>query len=503
MSAFVRPRAATPGEPFPLTPRARARLPIASGISTGRALTWVLALMVAGTGIRVAAARDLSAEEIRTVDQAHLSFGDLLSSLSHRGVKPPLLPALDWLTVRVAGSGDFWIRFPSLVAGVALIPVTAWLASELFGHTAAAVAALLAAVAPILVWYSQEATGYALVALFGTLALTGAVRAARDGRARDWSLHTLAAALAVCADWSGIFVVVATEAALLLALLQRRRQGAPLRPSARGWAVASLALAALLTPLGFLLAAQLGHGGLAAVTTVSASGVDFYPAVSNLSWALFGFHPTAVTTALAAAWPLAMLVSLALLGRGTSRRFTLLLVAALVPALAVLALGIAVPGAFDVRYGIAAVPPLIVLFARMATAWTRTRSGRRLFVAALVIVLAGALVDQQADAGNPRRFDYRQALDQVRREAGPGAAVFYDPASLRLVLAHYAPSLDARPLTTRLPTRREAGSVFVIASGADSGAPLALRFREIGALDATRRLVGFHRYPGVQVWRYR
>jgi hypothetical protein len=45
--------------------------------------------------------------------------------------------------------------------------------------------------------------------------------------------------------------------------------------------------------------------------------------------------------------------------------------------------------------------------------------------------------------------------------------------------------------------------VFVITSNADSGAPLALRYREIGALNATRARVGYHGYPGVQVWRYR
>ena len=462
------------------------------------------ALTLVGAGISATQTRGLSAEEITLVNQAHLSLDGLLTNLAHGGVKPPLLPVIEWCIVRVAGDGDFWIRFPSLVAGVALIPVTAWLASELFDRRTAVVAALLAAVGPIIVWYSRDATGYELVALFGTLAVVGAVRAMRHGRAVDWGLHAVAAALAVWSDWSGLFIVAATELVLLLALLQRRQTGAPLRPFVRAWGLDTLAIAYQLAPLGILFASQLhSAGGLDGVTTVSASGVSFDDAVSNFVWALFGFHASAVTTALAAAWPLAMLASLVLLGRGTDRRFTVLLVCGLTPVVGVLALGIAVPGAFDVRYGVAAVPPLLVLFSRMAVAWPRGPNARTLVVAAMMIVLVGALVDQQIDSSNPRLFDYPRALERVQRQAGARSAVFYDPSSLRIVLDHYAPGLRASPLTTRLPTRRQARQVFVITSNADSGRPLELRFREIGALDATRSRVSFHSYPGVHVWRYR
>lgn len=464
----------------------------------------VTALTLVGAGIRVAATHGLSAEEIRNGDQAHQSLDNLLTGLAHGGVKPPLLPVIEWCIVRLAGDGDLLVRLPALVAGVLLIPVTAWLADELFDRRTAVVAALLTAVGPILVWYSQDATGYQLVALFGTLTVLAAVRAIRRGRTVDWALHAVAAALTVWSDWSGVLIVAATELVLLMELYRRRRTGAPVRPFLRGWGLATLALAYQLAPLGLLFASQLNSsGGLTGVTTVSASGVSFNDAVSNLVWALFGFHASAVTTALAAAWPLAMLASLVLLGRGTDRRFTLLLVCGLVPVLGVLALGIAVPGAFDVRYGIAAVPPLVVLFSRMATAWPRGRTPRLLVIATIVIVLVGSLVDQQVDSGNPRAFDYRKALQRVEKEAGPRAAVFYDPASLDIVFAHFAPGLDASPLTKHLPTRLQAGNVFVITSGADSGAPLALRNREIGALNATRRLVSHHTYPGVEVWRYR
>ena len=92
----------------------------------------VAALTLVGAGIRVAVTHGLSAEEIRTGDQAHLSLDNLLTSLAHGGVKPPLLPVIEWCIVRLAGDGDFLVRLPALVAGALLIPVTAWLARELF-----------------------------------------------------------------------------------------------------------------------------------------------------------------------------------------------------------------------------------------------------------------------------------------------------------------------------------------------------------------------------------
>ncbi|MBV8710457.1 MAG: hypothetical protein JOY56_01670, partial [Solirubrobacterales bacterium] len=157
----------------------------------------------------------------------------------------------------------------------------------------------------------------------------------------------------------------------------------------------------------------------------------------------------------------------------------------------------------DVRYALAAVPLVWVLIAHVATAWPRSRLGRTLVVGGILLLLAGALVDQQIDLNNPRRYEFRQSFAQVQRDAHPGAAVFYEPAALHPVVSRYAPGLHASPLTTRLPTRTQAGSVFVITSFANSPRLQALLNREIGALRATRYLVSYHTYAGVKVWRFR
>jgi hypothetical protein len=464
----------------------------------------VVVLIAVGAAIRLAVTRGLSVDEVRDVDQARVSFGQLITRLHHHGTQPPLHPVLTWLMIHLFGDGNAAVRLPSMVAGIALIPAVAWLASELYDRRTAAVAAMFAAVAPVLVWYSQEASGYILVALFGTLAVIGAARVVRRGQPGDWVLHTVSAALAVWSGWPGIFVVLATEIVLLAAFIRRRRSPAPSGRFLAWWGLDTLALVCQFVPLAVLFAGQLtGNGGLSGVMGVAASGVSFYSVVSNLSWTMFGFHPGVVTTVLSALWPLAMLASLLMVGRAVSRNGWLLIACAVVPALGVFALGLAAPQAFDVRYFVAAVPPVLVLTARMATSWPRGGLGRLAVAAGAVLVLAGALIDQQVDSNNPRRYDYQSAFAQVQRDAGPRTAVFVEPVDLRVVLGRDAPGIHAAALSKRLPTRSKARSVFVITSFANQPALAQLLNREIGALRATRHLVHFRRYPGVRVWWFR
>lgn len=496
------PRAADP-EPFPIDRRGRARLPFAREMSRRQALVALLGATILSAAVRVAVTRGLSLDEIRDLDAARVPFGTLISHLIHGGVYAPLHPVLLWCAIRIFGDGNTAVRLPSLLAGIALVPAVAWLAAEVYDRRTATLAGLLACLAPALVWYGQEASPYALVTLFGTLAVIGAVRAARHGRPADWALHTVAAALTVWSDWSGLPVVLATEIVLLIAYLDLRRDQPQARRFLTGWGLASVALAIQIVPLLLLLASELHNGGgFAGVFGVSASGVSFYTTVSNASWLLFGFHPSAVTSTLSAVWPLAMLACLTMVGRGVARASWTLLLCALLPGLTLLIVGLFVPGAFDVRFVLVSAPFLVILFARLAAAWPRSTTGRVLVAAAMLLILAGALIDQQIDSGNPRLDDYGAALATVRREAGPGATVLYEPADLRLVLQRFDPQLEARPLTHQLPTPTRHGSVFVVTSFQNDPAALALRNREIGALRATSHLIGYRSLPGVQVWRF-
>jgi 4-amino-4-deoxy-L-arabinose transferase-like glycosyltransferase len=468
-----------------------------------RQLAWLIGLAaLTGLILRTAAAPGLSLQEVETLDSARLPFGSLITHIVDRGVHPPLQPVLVWFAVHLFGYGSFSARLPSLVAGILLVPAVARLSAQMFDRRTTVVAALLAAVAPILVWYSQDVSGYELAALFGTLSLTEALRATRTGAIRAWALYAVWASLAVWSDWSGWFVVIASQVLIAAEVAWQRQNRVALRRLLTGWGGSMAALACQFVALGVLLADQIqAQGGLQGVATVGASGVSFYSAVSNFAWALFGFHPDAVTSGVAAVWPLAMLASLVLIGRNLGPRGRVLLVCALIPAVGTLVLGLIAPGAFDVRYGLVGIPPLLVLAANAVTSWPRSQLGRVLTAAGLVVILLGALADQQLDPANPRRYDFASAFQQIKRQARPASEVLLEPGALRLMAQRDAPRLRTAALTRTLPTR--ASNVFVVTSFTGHGSLWRLRNREIGALRATRHLISRRSYPGVQVWWFR
>lgn len=101
-----------------------------------------------------------------------LAQRDLVTIARHASydIHPPLYYWLLHGWTSVAGTSEVAARSLSVVAGVALVAGVWALGRRLAGPSAAAVAALLAAVAPFQVYYSQEARMYIWAALFGLLA---------------------------------------------------------------------------------------------------------------------------------------------------------------------------------------------------------------------------------------------------------------------------------------------------------------------------------------------
>jgi uncharacterized membrane protein len=381
------------------------------------------------------------------------------------------------------------------VAGTLVVPALYWLGRELYDRRTGVAAALLGTVAPLLVWYSQEARDYAFVTLFAVLTVLGCARVLRRGSVGDWALWVVAGALLVWSHWFAALLLGVT-AAVLVGAAVRRRQGRV----ALGLLGSAAALAAMLTPLVLMAISQVDAtgtgGGFSGPGDGGGSGVSFYTATSNLSWLLGGFHPQAVSVVLSAIWPLGMLVSLLTLGVKLRRPTVLVLACAIGPVVALLVLGFVNPGVFDVRYFIAAAPLVVLLFARLG-------ARKPVVLAAIFALLAVALLDQQLDPANPRRYDYREALASVRHELGPRDVVLYEPPELRYVLERYAPGVTARPLDGALPTRREARRVVVLGSFLDQQRYKAVVDKQIGALRYARRQDGRRSLPGVALWSFR
>ncbi|GAB4278900.1 MAG: glycosyltransferase family 39 protein [Candidatus Promineifilaceae bacterium] len=83
---------------------------------------------------------------------------------------PPLFFLLIHFSRGLFGESDFAYRYPSLLAGVLLIPLLFQFGRKLHGRSLGMIAALLTAVNPLYIWYANEARMYTLLVLITTAA---------------------------------------------------------------------------------------------------------------------------------------------------------------------------------------------------------------------------------------------------------------------------------------------------------------------------------------------
>jgi mannosyltransferase len=274
---------------------------------------------------------------------------------------PPLYYLLAWGWSKLFGSGEWGLRSLSALFGVATIPVAYVIGRRLAGATTAAVVAVLAAVNPALIWYSQEARAYALLILLIALAFLFFLRAREGFAPRDLAWWAVLSALATATHYFGA-LPAAVEAAILLAGAGTHRRAALV-------AVAAVLVAALaLAPLA-LHQANAGHADwiarLSMSTRLKEVGAMFVNGETGrfisqpLRWRYAAIPLLLAAAALALlAWRgsaseqraagLALLVAggsllLALLAAVAGKDFVLgrNLLPALIPLLAVVAIGIA------------------------------------------------------------------------------------------------------------------------------------------------------------------
>jgi uncharacterized membrane protein len=438
-----------------------------------------------------------------------MPLSQLLETLRTTDVHPPLHHLVLWVTVRALGTGELAVRLPSLLAVTALIPLLYAAGRDIYDRRAGLTAAALATVAPFTVWYAQEARMYALFMLFALLAVWMQVRVLRGGSARDWAGFTLAAAALVATQYFGLVLVAVQQLVFAVTLWSR-----PNRATARAWLVSSAALVLLLAPV-----LDFGHAQFAAneaagkcfqqVPSQTGGAVGDasappgpYAALTNLVWAVLGYHSNATLTRLVALWPLLLLLALALLGRGRSRDTLLLVATAVLPAVVLFGLGQLKPFVFEARYFIGAVPLLLLLLARALTTWTPRRATQVVACAVATALLAAGLADQQLNGDNPRVYDFRGALRDIAERARPGDVVVYSPQYLNHVVAYYAHGVDSRPLGDRVPEPARGQRVIVLASFLDKPQFRAATAKAVRTLDREHELVAERRYPQIRVWEF-
>ncbi len=473
-----------------------------------RDVLFVAGLALGALVLRLLATRGIWLDEATSIQQAQMPLGRMLDIMRSTDVHPPLHHVVLWVTVRALGTAELAVRLPSLLAATALVPLLYVVANQLWDRRAGYAAATLGTVAPFAVWYAQEARMYALFMVFALLAVWLQVRILREGgQLRDWAGYVLAAAALIYTQYFGVLFVGVQAVAFAIAV---SRGALPLR-STLAWTAALIALVLPLAPFaldqfaanesagrGFQQPAQAGG----AVEPGAAPGA--YAALTNAAWAVLGYHSNATMTALAALWPLGLLLALALLGRGRSWPTLLVVACAAVPALALFALGQAKPFVFEVRYFVGAVPLALLLLARGLTSWARTPAVIATACATATALLALGLADQQFNGSNPRVYDFKTAVHAIEDRAEPGDVVVYSPKYVDTVVGYYGDGrLKTQPLEDGLPERRRGRRVFLLASFLDK--PQYRKATEDAVRRLSRRydLVRRDSVPQIRTWEFR
>ena len=143
------------------------------------------------------------------------SFIHMLREVRASESNPPLYYVLAWGWSKLFGTSEFGLRSLSALFGVATIPVAYLIGKELLSRRAGLITAALVALNPMLIWYSQEARSYALLVMLCAASLLFFLRARRSGGPWDLALWFLFSALALSSHYFAAFPV-AIEAAWLL-----------------------------------------------------------------------------------------------------------------------------------------------------------------------------------------------------------------------------------------------------------------------------------------------
>jgi hypothetical protein len=142
------------------------------------------------------------------------------------------------------------------------------------------------------------------------------------------------------------------------------------------------------------------------------------------------------------------------------------------------------------------------VIARLITGWIPSRRARLLVAGGVTLTLLIGLADEQLNKSNPRLFDFRGAIQDIQKNAGPSALILYEPSDMRYVLEYYAPTLRNQALRTPVTAATEGSPIFVLASFQSNKAFFHETNKVVGQLTFFRTLTRRFTTPKTTVWEF-
>lgn len=419
---------------------------------TGRAFAIGFAVILAIAAfvrLRALGVDSLWRDEAVTWFEAQGSIAQVVAATA-RDNYPPLHNLSVAASMALFGDGEWALRLPSAVFGVANVAAIYWVGRLIADRTVGLLAALLLALSAYDIWYSQEARAYALLALTATLFAGAALWfMRRPTLARGAAAFVSAAALLYTHPYGG-FIWLGIGGAVFVILLMRRESDvrAPLI-----WVAAQIAAAAVFAPWAWVLLQQ--------TRVIEQNGFWIpTPSVDFVTYQLFTVASGPLVFVLAALAAGIGFVRVPAADGDAVRPGTIQLAASddtwvvvawmVVPL--VLGIGVSLIGTpvFIARYAIGSLPPFLLL---AAMGLCRFVDGRRSFAAVIALSVAVSAFGM-AYGMPPPREDWRRAAPFVTADMPPGGCLLVPDAGYDRVLSYYV----RKPLPCILHGAAEAGS---------------------------------------------
>ncbi len=369
-------------------------------------------------------------DEANTALLVHFSSGKMLRLIPQSETTPPLYYCIAWVWVRVFGDGEAELRSLSALAGVLVVPVAYATAAKLVSSRAGLIAAALTACNPFLIWYSQEARSYELLVLFTATALLAFAYARAAPSRTTLAGWVIASALALATHYYALVAIV--PQALWLLIEHRRRPSVQLAVGL----VAACGLA--LIPLAISQDAT-GHASWIAHSSLRLRLAQIIPQFLIGT----GAPDRQLLKWLAIALALVALTLLASRSRGDERRLALL-AGGLALAGFALSLVLAAAGFDDLitRNVIALLVPALVLVAGgLAAPRTRLIGGMAAVALCAIGVTAAVGVATQRNLQRPDWRAVARVLGPRPDHGSPGRAILIQHYRTLLPLSLYLPQL--------------------------------------------------------------
>jgi mannosyltransferase len=401
---------------------------------SGAALA-VGAVTLAALALRLAAfdesffGDELFTHVISTRPDLHAVLAGVRSDLE---ITPPLFFAVAWLFQKL-GDPFIWLRMPSLLAGVATVPLVYALGLLTVGRRAAVVAAALFALSPLAIFYSTEARAYALMTLLVVLSTIALLKAIETNDKRWWAALAVFDAGAMYSHYTSVFVLAAQAGWALWT------QRALVRPLLLSHAGAALLYAPWLpffledrdAPAQKVIGVLEPFGAATAVRNLGrlADGSPYAPLTDLPGTPAFVLLGTAAAIGLAG-----LLLRAQRSGwRAVPERVVLIVMLALAAPLGAGLYSALSDDMFVVRNLISSLPALALAFAALLTALPRAPS-----IAALALAFGalglGAAGTFERDSQRP---DFEAVAAFLEERAQPGDVIldlniFFEPPGLSL-----------------------------------------------------------------------